>query len=245
MAQEVLALLSLKGSERILDVGCGDGRVTAEIAARVPDGSVVGVDASQDMIAFASRRFDRGTQPNLHFEVADARSLGFQDEFDLAVSFNALHWITDQQLPLRCIHSALHRSGRAQLRLVPDGERKSLETTIEETRLSSRWAQYFPDFVNPYLHMTSEQYQALAADVGFTVLACEVNAKSWDFGTREAFFAFGMVTFVEWTQHLPVSDRPGFVNDVLDRYRPVAADKPGEENTFRFYQMDIALTRAH
>jgi trans-aconitate 2-methyltransferase len=36
MANEVLALLELDGSERILDVGCGDGRITAEIAARVP-----------------------------------------------------------------------------------------------------------------------------------------------------------------------------------------------------------------
>ena len=47
MAAEVLALLELKGSEHVLDVGCGDGKITAQIAARVPHGAVVGVDASQ------------------------------------------------------------------------------------------------------------------------------------------------------------------------------------------------------
>ena len=57
MAQEVLALLDLKGSERILDVGCGEGKITAEIASRVPRGSVVGVDPSRDMIGFAKRHF--------------------------------------------------------------------------------------------------------------------------------------------------------------------------------------------
>ena len=49
MAQEVLALLDLKSSERILDVGCGDGKITAQIASRASKGSVVGVDPSRDM----------------------------------------------------------------------------------------------------------------------------------------------------------------------------------------------------
>ena len=57
MAQEVLALLDLKDSERILDVGCGDGKITAEIGSRVPRGSVVGVDPSGDMIGFAEEHF--------------------------------------------------------------------------------------------------------------------------------------------------------------------------------------------
>ena len=54
MAAEVLALLNLAGAERVLDIGCGDGKITAEVAARVPRGAVVGVDSSQDMIALAS-----------------------------------------------------------------------------------------------------------------------------------------------------------------------------------------------
>ena len=66
---------------------------------------------------------------------------------------------------------------------------------------------------------------------------------AWDFQSREAFCAFGSVTFVEWTRQLPESEKPAFITDVLDRYRSVAATQPGEENTFKFYQMDIRLTR--
>src|SRR2546423_11961789 len=128
MAQEVLALLDLNGSERILDVGCGDGKITAEIASRVPKCSVIGVDPSQDMINFAQAHFGPATLPNLRFEVADARRLPFQSEFDLVVSFNALHWIPEQEAALKSIHSALVVGGKAQLRLVPLGARKSLET---------------------------------------------------------------------------------------------------------------------
>jgi trans-aconitate 2-methyltransferase len=64
MAREVLALLDLKGSERVLDVGCGDGKITAEVATRVPRGEVLGVDASQDMITFASSHFGPAVRPN-------------------------------------------------------------------------------------------------------------------------------------------------------------------------------------
>jgi trans-aconitate 2-methyltransferase len=54
MAEEELGLLTLEGTECILDVGCGDGKITAEIATRLPRGSVLGVDPSHEMIAFAS-----------------------------------------------------------------------------------------------------------------------------------------------------------------------------------------------
>ena len=159
MAQEVLALLDLKGSERVLDVGCGDGKITAEVANRVPRGEVLGVDASQDMITFASSHFGPAVRPNLRFEVADARRLPFKNEFDLVISFNALHWVPEQDAAIRSIRSAMRSDGRALLRLVPAGERKSLENVIEETRLSSRWVAYFREFRDPYLHLTPKQYE--------------------------------------------------------------------------------------
>ena len=74
MAADALALLTLDGSETVLDVGCGQGQVTAAIAARLPRGRVVGVDPSHDMIAFADAHF---VAPNLHFDVGDARTLRF------------------------------------------------------------------------------------------------------------------------------------------------------------------------
>ena len=243
MAEEVLALLDLEGSERVLDVGCGDGRITAEIASRLPRGSVVGVDSSHDMISFATDHFGPSIRPNLRFEVADARSLPFRKEFDLVVSFNALHWLPEQDAPLRSISSAMKPSGLAQLRLVPAGERKSLEAVIEETRLSSRWFGYFREFHDPYLRMTPDQYKATVERNGLCVRRIHTEEKAWDFKSRSGFFAFGSVTLVEWTRLLPEAEKPAFITDVLDRYRSVAVNKPGEENVFKFYQMDVTLSR--
>lgn len=245
MAAEALSLLVLRGTERVLDVGCGNGRITDEIAGRVPDGTVVGVDSSSQMIAFADRYFGRAVRPNLRFAVADARLLPFRDEFNLVVSFNALHWIPEpgQEEALRSVRTAMEPDAAAHLRLVPAGRRKSLENVIEETRLSSRWERYFHGLRDPYLHLTPEQYVAAAERNGLGVRRVSTHDKVWDFRSRSAFLAFGSVTFVEWTQHLPEAKRLEFVADVLDRYRAEVADGPGEENTFKFYQMNIELER--
>jgi trans-aconitate 2-methyltransferase len=249
MAEEQLARLTLDGGERILDVGCGDGKITAAIAARVERGSVLGVDPSREMIAFAASHFGplapQDSQPhaNLRFEVGDARHLPYRDEFDLVVSFNALHWVPEQGAALQSIRAALQPDGRAILRMVSRGEREALEEVIEEVRQRSRWAGHFTGFRTPYAHFTPEEYRALAEQAGLRVVQLRVEDKAWDFGTREAFAAFARATFVEWTQHLPRSAWDDFINEVLDRYQEVAAAGPQEANTFKFYQMEAELRR--
>lgn len=241
MAEQVLALLQLDGSERILDVGCGEGKITAEIAERVGHGQVIGIDPSHDMIRFASDHFPPERFPNLRFEVGDARSLPFVDQFDLVVSFNALHWIPDQESALHSIHSTLRPPGKAQLRLVPAGPRKSLETVVEETRRSLPWNQYFGDFRDPYLRLTARDYAVLAQSCGFRLLDVSTRDVSWDFESRAAFAAFSAVGCVAWTSRLPAVLRNDFIEEVLNRYPKEAGNDPGEENVFRFYQMDISL----
>jgi trans-aconitate methyltransferase len=242
MADEQLRLLTLKGSERILDVGCGDGKISAAIAERVPAGSVLGVDPSHDMIVFAASHFATATHPNLRFEVADARRLPYRGQFDLVVSFNALHWVPEQEAALDSIHAALTPGGQAHLRFVPQGPRKSLEDVIEDARRLPRWAGYFTDFRTPFVHFGPEDYRALAEKIGFRVVRLNVDDKAWDFQTRGGFAAFARATFVAWTQRLPETQWDAFITDVLDRYQSIAAANPSEVNTFKFYQLEVALS---
>ena len=244
MAAEALALLQFSGGEQVLDVGCGNGTITAEIARRVPSGTVVGVDPSRDMIAYAREHFGAATHPNLRFDEGDARTLPFHDAFDRIVSFNALHWVPDQDAALRSIRRAMKRAARAQLRLVVDGARRSLETVVEDTRKSPRWAPYFADFRDPYLHLTPDQYAATAARNGLRVIERAVHDKAWDFGARTAFHAFCAVGCVAWTNRLPESERDAFVDDTLDCYAHAVDTGSGDLAVFRFYQMDVTLERA-
>src|SRR5512136_2623836 len=83
--------LPLAGHERILDLGCGDGVLTAQLAARVPAGFVIGIDSAPSMIAAAARQ----ARPNLRFKLLDMRELGYDEEFDVVFSNAALHWVKD------------------------------------------------------------------------------------------------------------------------------------------------------
>ncbi len=101
----VVELLAPQPGERILDLGCGTGHLTAEIAA--VGAHTVGIDQSADMIAQARRQF-----PDLRFEVCDAREIPFTGEFDAVFSNAALHWIPEAEKVIRGVARALKPNGR-------------------------------------------------------------------------------------------------------------------------------------
>ena len=241
LADKSLASLTLAGGERVLDLGCGDGRISAAIAARLPRGTVLGVDASQHMVDFATAAFPPATHGNLRFAVADAAALALPTAFDLAVSFNALHWVRDLTAPLSGLRAALIAGGRASLRFVPAGPRQSLEDVIEDTCGAPAWRRWFVGHQAPFVHPDADQYAALARGCGFAVERAEVVRETWDFGSRAAFASFADATFVAWTQHLPSERRAEFIADALDRY--AAVQPPAPAHAFVFDQLEIALAK--
>ena len=184
MADEVLSKLPLQGDEQLLDVGCGDGKLSARIAAQLPRGAVLGVDASADMVAFARQQFDAAAWPNLRFEVVDARRLNFDARFDRVVSFNALHWVPQQAEALRGIRAALKPQGRAHLRLVTRAALTSLEEVAEAVRKEPTWAPHFAGFSDPYLRLDAQQYGELAASLGLRTISSHSADEALGFRQR-------------------------------------------------------------
>jgi trans-aconitate methyltransferase len=102
---DLVPLLAPQSGERILDIGCGTGHLTAQIAES--GARVVGVDRSPEMATAARKAY-----PKLQFEVADARDLPFRDEFDAVFSNAMLHWIREPELVVRSVRNALRPGGR-------------------------------------------------------------------------------------------------------------------------------------
>jgi trans-aconitate methyltransferase len=104
-AKGVVELLAPKPGEFILDLGCGTGHLTSEIAAA--GANVIGIDRSPEMIAEAKSK-----HPQLEFEVRDARDLEFSSQFDAVFSNAVLHWIPEAEKVIRGVAKALKPSGR-------------------------------------------------------------------------------------------------------------------------------------
>lgn len=237
LAREALSQLEFRGDERVLDVGCGDGYVTRVIASRLPDGSVVGVDASPRMIQVARSRPDP-PGADVRFLVADARDLPFAGEFDLVVSFNALHWVADQVTALTAIARTLRADGRVIVQQVCGGPRRSLEQTAMLVCGRPRWAAAFAGFAAPFVHVDPDGYPALAAAAGLRVTDRRVADLRWDFGSRAAFADWCTVGFADWTARLPAGQVATWVDDVVDAYQT----EVGEPGLFRFRQLRVAMT---
>src|SRR5688572_15265992 len=111
-ARELIGKLNLMGDESLLDVGCGDGKVTAELAKIAPNGFVLGVDSSPDFITYARQHYPPDVYPNLHFEQMDARHLHYSRLFNVIFSNAVLHWVDDHRAFLAGCARLLNPNGR-------------------------------------------------------------------------------------------------------------------------------------
>ena len=238
MIEEAKTSLTLAESDRVLDVGCGDGYLTLAIARLVPTGFAAGADASRRMIATA-RAAGAPTHSGPWFVVADARALPFGAHFDVVVSFNALHWVPEQRLVLGQIAAVLRPGGRALVQVVCAGERKSLEAVAMEVCRSPRWAHRFRDFTAPYIHVEPDDYGELAASAGLTLTDLTVMDREWDYGSRNAFRQWCAVGTTGWTDRLAPGDRARFVDELVAAYEEVVRT-PG---LFRYMQMRAMFRR--
>jgi trans-aconitate 2-methyltransferase len=238
LAERALADLVLSGDEDVLDVGCGDGRVTAMVCRGLTEGSLVGVDPSASMIARARELLALDTRAR--FEVGTAAALPFVAAFDLVTSFNALHWETRWRDALVRIRAALRPGGRALLVFVCDGERPSLEDVVVEVSTQGPWAAAFEGFDVPYVHVDPQTYGSAAEVAGLRVDSISVDDVLWDFGGREAFADWCAAGLVAWTGRLPEDRRLEFVQSVVDAYARVT----GSDARLRFLQCRVRLTAA-
>jgi trans-aconitate 2-methyltransferase len=238
MAEEAVGSLQFAGTECVLDVGCGDGYVTGMVAGMVPDGYVVGIDPSRGMLAEAVRR-DRFGASGPVFVRADVRDLPFAESFDAAVSFNALHWVPQQQAALSQIAAVVHPGAGVLIQVVCAGERPSVESVAMTLCDRPHWAPRFAGFTAPFIHVDPAVFEGSAAAAGFAVARLTVTDRQWDFGTRERFARWCSVGGTAWTDRLNVDDRPRFVEELVSAYEAVS----GRPGLFRFTQMRVELVR--
>ncbi|OPX86609.1 MAG: Trans-aconitate 2-methyltransferase [Pelotomaculum sp. PtaB.Bin104] len=217
-AKELLSKLDLKGSERVLDIGCGDGKITAEIAKQLPQGSVLGIDNSDEMIHFARNNFPPNIFPNLTFDIMDARNSKFINEFNVVFSNAALHWVTDHLPLLEGIKRSLKSPGKILLQMGGKGNVVSFLTILQAALESKKWRKYFTGFSFPYGFFSDYEYRKMLNNAGIKAKRVELIPKVMAQQGKEGLTAWVRTTCLPYTQRVPEELRNEFINDTVEKY---------------------------
>ena len=155
---KLVADLDLRGGECVLDLGCGDGTLTASIADAVPSGEVLGIDASESMVDAA--RPKAGT--NVRFLRMDINELDFDERFDLVFSNAALHWVKDHGRVLENVYRSLRPGGRLRFGFARDGNCATFFKVVRHAMAYEEFTNHFTGFEWPFYMPSTEAYLTLA-----------------------------------------------------------------------------------
>src|SRR3954466_13856708 len=124
MARDVIDRLGLRGDERVLDAGCGTGRVTEVLAQRVPGGTVIAVDGSEAMVQETRAR-------GIHAFTADLAELTLDEPVDAILSTATFHWIKDHDRLFGRMYAALRPGGRMAVQCGGAGNVANVQEAID------------------------------------------------------------------------------------------------------------------
>jgi trans-aconitate 2-methyltransferase len=217
-ARELIEKLALRGDESVLDIGCGDGKVTAEIASRLPRGCVVGIDRSQQMIDFAASNFPTSLHTNLSLAQMDASELNFENRFDVVFSNAVLHWIVDHRPVLQGIARALKAGGRVLLQMGGHGNAARVLAAVDSVMHEDRWRSYFEDFHFRYGFYSPQEYRPWLAEAGLNAGRLELIPKDMLHENVDRFAGWFRTTWMPWIDCVTEDRRNEFIKTVIARY---------------------------
>lgn len=147
-----------------MDLGCGDGRITAKLAEKVPKGKILGIDRSSNMIAEA--RVSHNAKPWLNFQVMDIKELDLRCQFDFVLSSWAFHHIPrlEKEAVLRRIFVALKSKGSLLITVPQDS---AFNTLVNQFIKNSKWKNYFEKFQDERSFFTAQEYEKIFLKIGY------------------------------------------------------------------------------
>ena len=231
----------------MLDVGCGDGKITAEIARTLPRGSATGTDVAPEMITFANMTFPRDAFPNLKYLVADARHLDVVGSagarFDLIISNAALHWVDDHSAFFRGAASLLKTGGRLAVFSGGLGNAWDVFLALRPEMRSPRWREYFRHLTRPYFFYPTTAYETWLPQAGFRLERLELVPKDTWYDGADGLATWLRVTWLPYVQRVPEALREEFIAAVTRRYLAGhPADEQGRVHV-RMMRLEIAAIK--
>ncbi len=210
----VLERLPLSGTEHVLDLGCGTGRLTQEIQQRLPGGRVVGADPSDAMIE-AAQSWLRREAPAAMVVQADGAALPFRRAFDAVFSGATFHWILDHGALFRSIITALKPAGRLVAQCGGAGNLALLRARADRLLEGPRFGAFFHGWTEPWYYADVESTKRRLEAAGFVDINVWLEEAPTAFAGADTFREFvATVCLRHHLDRLPARDRSAFLAEL-------------------------------
>jgi ubiquinone/menaquinone biosynthesis C-methylase UbiE len=234
--REVLARQVLAGDETVVDAGCGSGRLTADLAARLPRGRVIAVDISPAMLEEA-RRHLAGCATPIEFVQADLATLVLASPVDVVFSAATFHWVLDHDALFERMAAVLRPGGRL---LAQFGGAGNLVHVLGQTRLALEdleLVHHLDKFQYPAYFAGLDQTRARLRAAGFSATA-NLEPRPTSFESEAAFREF--VSHVVLRHVLEVLPGPTERDALLRRL----AERLGPPFTLDYVRLNVDAVRS-
>ncbi len=209
----VLERLDARGDEAALDAGCGTGRVTELLLERLPEGSVLAVDASEAMVEAARRRF--AGEPRVRVERQDLLSLEVAEPVDLVLSTATFHWIKDHERLFGRLAKVLKPGGRLVAQCGGAGNISRATRATREVMQEERFRRYLEGWTDDKNYVDAETTRARLEAAGFEEVETWLHDEHTRFGSVEELARFlGAVVLGGHMERLPEEEREPFATAV-------------------------------
>jgi trans-aconitate 2-methyltransferase len=171
----ILARLEIDPAERIIDLGCGSGENTIELARRAPQGRALGIDSSPAMIARANaakQTLEQQLATRLEFRLGDIGGIKLPEQYSLALSNAALHWVKDHRRALQAYHQLLRPRGRLVVQM-PANYEETAQVTLTRLAAEPPWRDLLGGVEVPSASVgTPDHYARLLVELGYAGIDC-------------------------------------------------------------------------
>lgn len=210
---------------KILDVGCGDGHISAMLTKRVPQANIIGLDLSPSMIEYAAATFANNQYPNLSFTVGDAEELAGFDHLSSIVSFSTYHRVKNHHKAFESAFRSLLPGGQF-LAVFPAKMSTLLTECIAEVDSNSKWKKYIDTRDRKDYALSDDNMKELLIDVGFAHIRTELIEDVEVFANQQSLRDH-LRAVSSYKDILPFDKELEFFDDIIDCYvrrRPLHQD---------------------
>lgn len=216
IGQDLIQTIRFRPEDTVLDAGCGVGNLTLEIARKVPEGSVTGMDVSEDRIRQCEELFSSEKISNARFYVGSIENMTEQSEYSIIFSNSVFQWVTDLNRACRNFHEALRPDGLAAIqfpRLFGEHPMISFpERAIRKLALE----RYFAHWTFPACVPSKDEMEEALEMAGFREIRVSEDETAFSFPTAEKLYRhFKNVGYERFAARLPEELREPFLQKIL------------------------------